>query len=155
MGTTYAPAIIADGHQPCLSHLSVQDAASVMLIVSSAPQERQALAEMLGMHACPRYWTSAVREAKEWLTNHSSHVVVCDESLPDGKWHELWEHVQRLPNPPLFIVSAYSTDARLWAEVLNVGAYDVIVKPYEKHEVSRILQHACRDEAFRVRQGPQ
>jgi DNA-binding response OmpR family regulator len=63
--------------------------------------------------------------------------------LPDGDWQELWEHVRRRPDPPLFIVSAPWTDARLWAEVLNLGAYDVLVKPYEPFEVARILQHAC------------
>jgi hypothetical protein len=44
----------------------------------------------------------------------------------------------------VFIVSAAWTDARLWAEVLNLGAYDVLVKPYQQSEVSRILQHAWR-----------
>jgi DNA-binding response OmpR family regulator len=85
-----------------------------------------------------------VHEAAEWLSSNSARVVICDDRLPDGDWRAVWKEVRGRPDPPVFIVSAGWTDARLWAEVLNVGAYDVLVKPYEKSEVSRILQHACR-----------
>lgn len=132
--------------QTCVyhSHLSVEDSASRILIVSAGVQDRQVLKEVLMSHGCPRYWTATVQEASDWLSGNRARVVICDASLPDGDWRELWEQVRRWPDPPVFIVSAGWTDARLWAEVLNVGAYDVIVKPYEKSEVTRILQHACR-----------
>jgi len=128
----------------CHSHPSVEDAASRILIVSSVAEDCQELRKALVSHACPRHWTSTVEEAANWLSCNSARVVICDDKLPDGSWRQLWKQVRRLPNPPVFIVSAGWTDARLWAEVLNVGAYDVLVKPYRKSEVTRILQHACR-----------
>jgi DNA-binding response OmpR family regulator len=144
MGTANAATTLREHHHACVSHLSVEDSAKLVLIVSSAAQDRQMLARALGSHACPRYWTSTLREAAEWLSSNCARVVICDDRLPDGRWQQLWEYVRRRPDPPVFIVSAPWTDARLWAEVLNLGAYDVLVKPYEQREVSRVLQHACR-----------
>jgi DNA-binding response OmpR family regulator len=143
MGTANATATTWPD-RACHSHPSVEDAAKLVLIVSSGAQDRQLLAQLLSSHACPRYWTSTVDEAAEWLSSNNARMVICDDSLPDGDWRAVWEEVRGRPHPPVFIVSASWSDARLWAEVLNVGAYDVLVKPYEKSEVSRILQHACR-----------
>jgi FixJ family two-component response regulator len=35
-------------------------------------------------------------------------------------------------------------DERLWAEVLNLGGYDLLAKPLEGDEVSRVVEMACR-----------
>jgi CheY-like chemotaxis protein len=144
MGTANATASVMWPDRACHSHPSVENAARRVLIVSSGIQDRQLLAQLLTSHAYPRYWTSTVQEAADWLSSNSARVVICDGTLPDGDWRAVWEGVRSRPDPPVFIVSASWTDARLWAELLNVGAYDVLVKPYEKSEVSRILQHACR-----------
>jgi hypothetical protein len=76
---------------------------------------------MLASHTCGQYWTATVREAAEWLNRSSANVVICDDRLPDGHWQDLWEHLRRQPDPPVFIVSAAWNDAHLWAEVLNLG----------------------------------
>jgi DNA-binding NtrC family response regulator len=143
MGTANTAATITGQQYACWGHLSVEDSAGAVLIVSSATQDRHALAQMLGSHACPQYCVATIQQATQWLSNHHAPVIICDDTLPDGHWQELWERVRRLQEPSAFIVSAHWTDARLWAEVLNLGAYDVLVKPYEKSEVTRILQQAC------------
>ena len=144
MGTANATAKVRDEHQVCPSHPNVEDSARRVLVVSSAAEDRRSLARMLASHTCGQYWTATVRGAAEWLNRSSANVVICDDRLPDGHWQELWEHLRRQPDPPVFIVSAAWNDAHLWAEVPNLGAYDVLVKPYQKSEVTRILQHACR-----------
>ncbi len=108
------------------------------------------LARMLASHTCPQHWTSSVREAAEWLSRSSARVVICDDRLSDGHWRELWECVRERRDAPVFIVSASWNDARLWADVLSSGAYDVLVKPYQASEVARILQHACQPAAHCV-----
>lgn len=37
------------------------------------------------------------------------------------------------------IVASRLADERLWAEVLNVGGYDLLVKPFEKDEVAWVV----------------
>jgi DNA-binding NtrC family response regulator len=142
MATANATVRSTDQKRLCLSHPSVEDAPRRILIVSSDIQDRQVLTEVLMTHALPQYWKSSVQEAADWLSSNTARVIICDDSLPDGDWRDLWQQVHDWPEPPVFVVSAGWTDARLWAEVLN--AYDVLVKPYRKNEVSRILQQACR-----------
>jgi len=67
-------------------------------------------------------------------------IYDCDTSL--GPWNEMLERISLLPDPPLFIVTSRLADERLWAEALNLGAWDVLAKPFEADEVIRIVSIA-------------
>jgi DNA-binding response OmpR family regulator len=69
-------------------------------------------------------------------------VVLCERDLQPGTWREMLEHVGGLPSPPLLIVTSRLADERLWAEALNLGAYDVLAKPFDKREVIRAVTSA-------------
>lgn len=47
-----------------------------------------------------------------------------------------------LPEPPCFIVTSELADEYLWAEALNLGAYDVLIKPFDPIELIRSLSLA-------------
>jgi FixJ family two-component response regulator len=47
-----------------------------------------------------------------------------------------------MPAPPLLVVTSKNADDALWAEALNLGAYDVLSKPFDKTEVMRIISLA-------------
>jgi DNA-binding response OmpR family regulator len=133
-----------DEYRAWVSQASTEDSANRVLVVSSAPEDRGVLAQLLVSHSYPRYWTSSVAEAAEWLRRMSARIVICDDQLSDGGWRDLWEVLRWTPVPPVFIVSAYGADERLWAEVLNMGAYDVLATPYRAAEVVRVLGQASR-----------
>ena len=42
------------------------------------------------------------------------------------------------------IVSSRLADDCLWAEVLNLGGYDLLAKPFAAAEVSRVVKMAAR-----------
>ena len=42
------------------------------------------------------------------------------------------------------IVADRLADERLWAEVLSLGAYDLVPKPFETKEILRVLSTAWR-----------
>jgi CheY-like chemotaxis protein len=71
-----------------------------------------------------------------------SVVTACD--LAPGCWRDLCEKISLLPDPPILIVASRLADDRLWAEALNVGAYDVLSKPFEAREVMHVLGSAWR-----------
>ena len=54
------------------------------------------------------------------------------------------EQVTILPDPPSVIVTSRLADDRLWAEVLNLGAYDVLAKPFDRTEAIRAVGAAWR-----------
>jgi DNA-binding response OmpR family regulator len=69
-------------------------------------------------------------------------VVVCESDLQPGTWKEVLEELRTLPDPPYLIVTSRVADERLWAEALNLGAYDVLAKPFDGMEVTRIVNMA-------------
>jgi DNA-binding NtrC family response regulator len=69
-------------------------------------------------------------------------VVLCESDLSPGTWQEMLEHISLLPDAPLLIVTSRLADERLWAEALNLGAYDVLVKPFDTTEVVRVVSLA-------------
>jgi len=69
-------------------------------------------------------------------------VVVCDRDLTDCDWKGVLEVTASLPNPPPVIITSRLADEYLWAEVLNLGGFDVLAKPLDKQEVGRVLTFA-------------
>ena len=43
----------------------------------------------------------------------------------------------------MFIVTSRLADDALWAEVLNVGGYDLLLKPFRAEEVIRMVHAAA------------
>ena len=69
-------------------------------------------------------------------------IVICDCDASSGTWREILDRIALLPDPPLFIVTSRLADERLWAEALNLGAWDVLAKPFDAEEVKRIVSIA-------------
>jgi len=69
-------------------------------------------------------------------------VVICDCDVSPGTWREMLDHISLLPDPPLLIVTSRLADERLWAEALNLGAWDLLAKPFDADEVMRIVSVA-------------
>ena len=78
------------------------------------------------------------------LRKHQFEVVVCERDLPPGSWKDVLEQVTILPNPPSLIVTSRLADARFWAEALNLGAFDVLAKPFDSTEAMRVVGAAWR-----------
>ena len=81
----------------------------------------------------------SAEEALDHLSRHTTPVVICESSLPDGDWKDLLGKVRRL------IVTVRDADGALWAEVLNLGGYDVLAQPFDEAEVSRVVASAGRN----------
>ncbi len=62
---------------------------------------------------------------------------MCEQQLPDGDWKDLLEQTLETPNPPSLIVTSRLADDHLWSEVLNLGGYDVLNRPFRESEVFR------------------
>jgi DNA-binding response OmpR family regulator len=71
-------------------------------------------------------------------------VVIAKSDLPDGSWQEMLGHLRCLVCPPLLIVTSRTADEQLWAEVLNIGGYDVLAQPFERDEMVRVVASARR-----------
>ena len=83
-------------------------------------------------------------EAIEFARGNETAVVICECDLPDGDWTKLFAECEALPRRPNLIVTAAIADEPLWAEVLNLGGYDVLAQPFDPREVFRVVSSAWR-----------
>jgi DNA-binding NtrC family response regulator len=80
--------------------------------------------------------------AWELLQRHEVSVVLCERDLKPGTWIDLLKHIQPMPHPPYLIVTSKLADERLWVDALNLGAWDVLAKPFTRIEVIRTVKLA-------------
>jgi CheY-like chemotaxis protein len=76
------------------------------------------------------------------LRENQIPIVICESDLHPGTWKDMLERTKLLPTPPLLIVTSRLADEYLWLEALNLGAYDVVAKPFDSHELTRIVSFA-------------
>jgi DNA-binding response OmpR family regulator len=94
-------------------------------------------------------------EASAYLRRIAVPVVIAGSELDGGGWRELLESAQAHPEPPSVIVTSRLADDGLWAEVLNMGGYDVLARPLDTEEVTRVVLAAARHfDRERHRYGP-
>ena len=121
-----------------------------VLCVDPAEEDHVALEEIFNSSPwsmCPdSRWKLQISRTltSAWRALHTHHlpVVLCERDLRPGTWRELLDLLQRLPDPPFLIVTSRAADERLWAEALNLGAYDVLAKPFDRTEVMRVVSMA-------------
>jgi len=94
---------------------------------------------------------AAGEEAGHLLDQRRIPVAICDAKAA-GDWQELLRDWQNRVSPPHLIVSSRCADERLWAEVLNLGAYDLLAQPFDPSEVLRVAGAASR--AWRAQDAP-
>jgi DNA-binding response OmpR family regulator len=72
------------------------------------------------------------------LRDQNVPVLLCERDHADGNWEDLLKATARLPAPPKLIVFSRLADDSLWAMVLNLGGFDVLITPFEPEEVLRV-----------------
>jgi DNA-binding NtrC family response regulator len=87
-------------------------------------------------------FANTCHEALNVLQKCNVPVVLCETKLPDGSWLDLLNGVASSPHLPLLIVTSRLADDRLWAEVLNLGGFDLIAKPFCESEVRHVVDTA-------------
>ena len=87
---------------------------------------------------------SSLASAAEELVGQEIPIVISETKLSPGTWQTILDQISRLTRPPLLIVASRLADERLWAEALNLGAWDVLTKPFDTEEVTRIVALAWR-----------
>jgi DNA-binding NtrC family response regulator len=117
-----------------------------ILVVSSHPEDRVALNRILH-NDCYRFTNvSSVAEASSYLERADPTVIVCERDLPDGRWSDIPKNSE---DAPAVVVISRQADDALWSSVLNGGGYDVLQKPFERSEVTRVLGMAWRNTCSR------
>jgi len=120
-------------------HYTSPAGSNAILILSPCQKTRSSLAAMLGANWWTVHEATDQREAAALLDAIDIPVVIAAEN-----WREFLAFSDTREHAPSVIVTAPFADEPLWAEVLNLGGYDVLAQPFDSNEVTRIVQAALR-----------
>lgn len=129
--------------------ISAQSAPTIGKVLSVSPNlDDHATIERLFANAggrmpwpVTRAWT--VASALTALRQVEFAVIVCDSALGPNSWKDLLSGTQDMMSASSLVVTSLHADERLWAEALNLGAYDVVAKPFYPAELIRVVNSAC------------
>jgi len=122
--------------------LTIGNEVIAVLSVSPLQHDHDTLAGLLGRDQWRIHNALSLRSASAFLRAHVVPLVICEHDLLPGTWTQLLDDIRLLSIPPCLIVTSRIADEYLWAEALNMGAYDVLAKPFDLTEVTRILSSA-------------
>ena len=123
---------------------------ATVVLVGFTEQDRRFLEHLFDGGECPlaSNWGWAIQlkasiEATLVALRHDPiPVVLCDRDSAACAWKELLAQFSHFSQPPCLIVTSRLADDCLWAEALNLGAYDVLARPFEPAEVIRSVSLA-------------
>jgi two-component system, NtrC family, response regulator PilR len=114
-----------------------------VLFVSPRREDATTLSRMLGSLSVPIEYVADLAHARVMIREGNYPVILTEANLRDGTWLDILDLAHRVSPRSEVIVTNAAADARFWAEVLNMGAYDLIAQPFATGEVQRILSNAC------------
>ncbi len=114
-----------------------------VLFVSPHREDAAALSRIVGSLSVPFKHVADLAQARTEIQNGVYAVILTEAILPDGTWLDVLDMTRGVPPGAEVIVTDAGTDTRFWAEVLNMGAYDLIARPFSAGEVQRIICNAC------------
>ena len=126
----------------------------IILGVLGSAADRQSLQYIVDHSNWKLAFADGVEKIQPILQRNDTGVVVTDCVLADGNnWKDVWRAIQAHAFPPSLIIADRHADDRLWAEVLNLGAFDLILKPFDANELFRVVSSAWRSWKYRYEEA--
>jgi DNA-binding NtrC family response regulator len=141
-GSSLALLSAACSSAPARAH----DGIVTVLAISPLPEDHALLSEIFTHSKWQLCHATNCEEAIYFLRENRVGVVITECDLDDSCWKELYQEAMELAHPrPRFIIASRLADDRLWSEALNLGAYNVLAKPFDPKEVFWVVSHAWLD----------
>jgi DNA-binding NtrC family response regulator len=125
-----------------------------VLLVSSQEIESQVLENVLKELVVLDRATD-LADVKRALARGRYDAVFCGHSFHKNDWNAVLRQIQNLcPEVPV-VIFCRTGGEREWIEVLDAGAFDLLLPPYQRGTVLPILEHAVASyEARRLHGTP-
>ncbi len=126
------------------------DTKSVTTVLVASPHEEdhaelQRILSDAGWRICG---ARSLEQAWRLLHETGIDIVITECEFADGlSWKDLLEEIENMHGSEPVIVVSRHADGRLWAEVLNRGGYDLLLKPFDAADVLRVTAMAARRSA--------
>jgi DNA-binding NtrC family response regulator len=110
--------------------------------LASSAHEAELVSSMVESERIRIYHAVTLEDASSTLKLTRSRVLMTNTKFRNGSWKDALEMSVRIRPPAALVVASRLADEKLWLGVLERGAYDLIVKPFQAVELCRVLQNA-------------
>lgn len=115
----------------------------IMVLLVMPRLSRAELLEQLEACGADVLAASDCAEARRLLRTRSPlHVVIVDKQLPDGTWFAVLDEVRQNGLNTDVVVCIKRVDGG-WTDLLERGAYDILIEPYAKEGLQRVVESAA------------
>jgi DNA-binding NtrC family response regulator len=120
----------------------VEEPRSVLSAIA-APEEQACLQRILKFPTWKVEVVQSLSNLSATVKKGFCRVAITGTRLPDGhSWTEVLDNLDgSAVRPQLIVVDRLANEA-LWAEALNLGAYDLLMAPLDPAEVRRVVTRA-------------
>jgi putative two-component system response regulator len=119
-----------------------------ILIVDDDEAIRQLLQQILEREGYTTDLASDAEEAIELLSKQIVDLVISDVAMPGKSGIQLLEEIKTThPNVPILMISGISTK-KTAESIISMGAYDFLLKPFQKKQVLISVSNALRRRAL-------
>jgi len=125
-----------------MAHQSTGSGLIKILSVSPYREDHLYLQRIFGHSKWMVHTADCLQSALAMLQRHDTSVVICERDLMPGCWTDVLDHTTHLPHPPSLVITSRLADERLWSEILNRGAWDLLSKPFDRNELVRSVRSA-------------
>ena len=116
-----------------------------ILFISPSADDVSTVSQMLDGMAISCENVSTLNRARQKLEGEAFGVVLTEASLPDGNWADVVRLAGQTKRGPAVVVTDELADTRFWLDALELGAYDVLSKPFYRDEVQWTLANALHE----------
>lgn len=118
---------------------------STVLLISPHEEDHVSLRKILRRPTWTLHQTYTFDEGCRVLGHAPVKAVITEKRLSESHgWKQLLSQVREMKPAPRLIVIDRLADESLWTEVLNLGGYDLLLKPFDAKEVLHSVIGACR-----------
>jgi DNA-binding NtrC family response regulator len=110
--------------------------------LTSSVREAELVSMLVEADGIRLYHSATLQDAESTLKLTRSRVLLTNTKCRNGNWRDALALSVRMHPPAALVVAARIADENLWLGVLEQGAYDLIVKPFQAAELIRVLRNA-------------
>jgi DNA-binding response OmpR family regulator len=89
-------------------------------------------------------YASTIDLGVDILRSQEKPIVICDRDLPASDWRAGLATISAAAPTSVILLASAAEEENLWEEVVELGGYDVVLKPLEHAQVVQTVDFAWR-----------
>lgn len=112
----------------------------VVLIVDD--QDRRVVSNTSRHQTWEAYFAESCEHVSSMASRMAAPIILLDRDWLGTEWRAAVQSFAALPHHPCIVLVSGVRDAYLWQELVRRGGYDILPKPIQADDVSRVVKLA-------------